>query len=459
MQHKDRSDLTRGNILNRLIALSVPIMGSQLLQMAYNLTDMFWLGRVGSHAVAATGTVGMYLWLSMAFAMYGAKGAEIGVSQNIGRGNAAAARAYASSSLGLSVGLGVAFAAVMMLLRGPLVGFFAIQEAEVVAGAESYLLLTAIGIPATYVTSCVTGVFIAAGNSRVPFFVNLICVVMNLVLDPVLIFTAGLNIEGAALATVASQWVSAVLLLLALKRNRIPTLEGMRLFARPRWVQLRQIFRWATPIAVESFLFTFLSMIISRFVAAYGSPAMSAQRIGSQVESLSWLVAGGFSSAVAAFVGQNYGAGAYGRIHRGFRLSVVAMVVWGVCITALLYFFAGPIFTLFLPGDEVVLGIGTEYLQILAMCQLIACLEGVASGAFRGLGRTLPPSVVTVACNSVRVVAAWLLPQTGLGLAGIWWAISLGAVARGLCMLGWYLLSARKLPRADAPREGEAAVV
>ena len=442
-------DLTRGGILQKLIMVALPIMGTQFIQMAYNLTDMFWLGRLGGEAVAATGASGMYLWLSMAFFLFGRMGAEIGVSQNLGRGDKASAKGYAQTANTLSLLLGLLIGALYMLLRTPLIGFFHIQEPSVAFDAERYLLIVSAGIPFTFFSASVTGIFNGSGNSRVPFLVNSTGLVLNMTLDPLLIYGFDWGVAGAAIATVAAQAVVSVLFLLTLLFHRHRPFERFRLFRVPDGKNLLQIAKWVTPAAIESFLFTFFAMIISRAVAGHGSEALAAQRVGSQAESLSWLIAGGFSSAVMAFVGQNFGAEKWSRIRRGFKLSVYAMLIWGVVITGILFFGARSIFLLFLPDDPGSVAIGTDYLRILAFCQLSACLEAVSSGVFRGLGKTLPPSLVSVTINALRAGVVFFAADT-LGLDGIWWAVSLGAFARGVWIFLWYLTANRRLPREDA---------
>ncbi len=446
---RDKYSLTQGGILNRLLLVSLPIIGTQIIQMTYNLTDMFWLGRLSSEAVAASGSVGMYLWLSMALLIIGSKGAEIGVAQNLGRGDRDTARAIGQSAFTLALGLGVLAGAALMLARAPLIGFFGIIDSAVSNAAQDYLLIVSIGLPFSFVSAAVTGVFNGSGNSRTPFYINSIALVTNVALDPVLIFACGMGIAGAAVATVIAQAVGCVLLILALQFHKHRPFEKFRVFAVPSAEHMRQIFRWTLPMAAESFLFTFMSMFISRFIAAWGTDAMAAHRVGSQVESLSWLVAGGFSSALTAFIGQNYGARKWGRIHEGFRIASIVMVVYGAIITAVLFFGAQAVYTVFVPDNPNVVKIGVEGLKILAACQLVACLEGAAAGAFRGMGKTLPPSIASVSSNGLRVIAAYFLARTPLGLNGIWWAISIGAAVRSLWIYFWYRLSSRRLPSKD----------
>ncbi len=451
MQHKRNAsyDLTTGGILNKLFVIALPIMGTQLIQMSYNLTDMFWLGRLpnGTVAVAASGTCGLYLWLSMSLLMMGRMGAEIGVSQNLGRGDAAAARGYGENAFMLSTLLGVLFGLALFLFKSPLIGFFSIREAEVVSSAETYLAIVSIGVPFSFMTAALVGCFNGSGNSRVPFFVNAAGLITNMVLDPLFIFAFDMGVVGAAIATVIAQFVALLLMAMAVRRSASRPFASFSFIAKPSAHILKQIFRWSAPISTESAFFTFIAMITTSMVSPFGQDALAVGRIGSQIESLTWLIGGGYGSALVSFMGQNCGAGLWSRIHRGFKLSLWAMGVWGILVTLLLWFLGGDLFLFFLP-DPNVQGLGIVYLRILAFCQIPQCLEAVSGGTFKGTGRTLPPSIVSVATNVLRVLLAWLF--VGIwGVQGVWGAISLTALLRGLSSMTWYLISARKQPRMD----------
>jgi putative MATE family efflux protein len=450
MRNRNACDLTEGGILRGLLWVATPIMGASLMQMAYNLTDMFWLGRsVGSQAVAASGTAGAYLWLSMALVLIGRLGAEIGVSQSLGAKDRDGALDYARGALLLAAALGLAYGLAMTLCSGPLIAVFHFrpEEAALESSAAEYLAIVGVGVPFFCVSAAVNGVFNGAGNARLSFRANAVGLVVNIALDPLLIVTAGWGVAGAAIATVLAQVVVCALFLLFLKRHRESPFPAFKLFALPaRAATLRRIARWSLPACLESGLFTLLAMVTTRLIASFGGDAVAVQRVGSQVESLSWLVGGGFGTAVTAFVGQNYGAGKWPRIRRGFRISMAAMLGYGAAITALMYFEGRLLYAAFV-REQSIRDMGGVYLRIFAVCQLFACVESVAAGAFRGLGKTVPPAVVSIACNILRVPLAYRLAATPLGLDGVWWAISLVAVLRGTLIYAWYALAARRQPR------------
>jgi len=453
MDKTDKYSLVEGSIVNKLFLIAAPLIATQFFQMTYNLTDMFWLGRLSSDAVAASGTVGLFLWMSLAFLFFGRMGAEIGVSQNIGRGDKEKALAFAQNSIAISVVLGILLAIVFILGRYPFVGFFGIPEAHVEKYARDYLAIVSLSMPMAFITAAVSGIFNGAGNSRISLVINGVGFLTNMVFDPILIFTAGLGIRGAAIATIIAHSTAACLALIMLKRYRKRPFETIKLFTKPDKEIIKQIVKWVTPISIESFMFTFLTMFISAMIASYGAVALAATRVSSQVESLTWLIVGGYASALTAFTGQNFGAGKWGRIFKGFKISSVMMTGWGIIVGLILFFGCGFIIDVFIPNDLEVAKIGIEYMRFLAIVQIPQCIEGVAAGVFRGQGKTIPPSISSATSNALRVVFAYVLTNyTGLGLTGIWIAIISGAGLRGLWIYTWYLIYSRRTPKTDIVR-------
>lgn len=443
-----RFNLTRGDILSKLLLVSVPIVGSQLLVMSYNLVDMALLGRLSSDAVAASGSAGMYLWLANGFQLIGRMGAEIGVSQAKGRGDQERAIDFSHNSLFLSAILSIIIAILFAVIPEAFIAFLNIREPHVAAEAVNYLRIVAAGIPVSFIAVSIAGTFTGAGNSRAPFIVMGIGLITNIVLDPIFIFTLGMGVSGAAIATVIGQTIPCVISIVWLLRKKDRPFNHYPLWRRPVWRRIKQILAWTIPVSVESLLFTFFSMIVARFIAEFGADAITVYRVGSQAESLCWLLCLGFGSGVTAFVGQNFGAGRWTRIRECITKALAAIVAWGVFVTILFFLFGGQIFRLFVPEQRIV-DMGSVYMWILAFSQVFFCLEAIAAGAFRGLGRTLPPSLVSVATNAVRVPLAYYLAQTSLGVTGIWWSICITASLRGLWIFLWFVKYFRTRPTYD----------
>jgi putative MATE family efflux protein len=317
-----------------------------------------------------------------------------------------------------------------------------------------YLSIVGAAFPAFFISASVSGTFSGSGNSRIAFVSNAAGLAINMALDPLLIFYFNMGLTGAAVATVIAQVSVAAIFLTAIKKSPGRPFAQYSFRVKPERQKINLILRWCLPVVLESLLFTALSMAATRLVTAFGAEALAAQRVGSQIESLSWLIGGGFGTALTAFTGQNYGAGNWARIRRGFRISLWMMTSWGVIVTFLLFFGGRQLFSIFLSGGEV-LDIGEHFMKIMAFCQIFACFEAVAAGVFRGIGKTVPPSLSSIICNALRVPLAYFLSLTPLGLNGIFAAMSLGAAARGAMVLAWYLTAERSLPKVRGDLEVE----
>jgi putative MATE family efflux protein len=439
-------DLTQGGILDKLLLIALPMIGTQFMMMSYNLTDMFLLGRVGSDAVASSGIAGMYVWLASGFLLIGKVGAEIGVSQNMGRHDADEALLFSSNAVFLATVAGVACFVLGVTFQKGLIGFFGVREERVALDAQAYLSIVSAAAPFVFVCAAIAGTFNGAGNSRVPFFINSTGLVLNALLDPIFIFALDMGVRGAAIATAIAQVIVFAMSAAAIKLRKDRPFEHFVFFRRANMRLVSGILRWSAPIVVESVLFTFFTMFISRFVAEFGASAIAVYRVGSQIESLCWLIGIGFATAVTAFVGQNYGAGRWDRIRGGLRVAAVFAAIWGALVMLMMRTVGGALFGFFLP-DPPLIDMGVVFLRILALCQIFGCLESIASGAFRGLGITLPPSIVSVTSNALRVPLAYLLSRAGMGLDGIWTGVTIGASFRGLWIFLWFLKELRARPK------------
>ena len=435
-------DMTKGSIGKGLYKMALPVMGTSFLQMAYNLVDMIWIGRVGSKAVAAVGSAGFYLWLSFGFILLSKVGAEVRVAQNVGAKNIKRARDYARNAIQLNLVVAVIYGAATYLGRGPLIGFFNLGDSNVVSMAESYLAVISLGMIFNFTNPVLTGIYNGYGDSKTPFIMNTVGLVANMILDPLLIFGPGpfpaLGVKGAAIATVLSQFI-VMICFIAYMRGRKSIVNKLNIRKLPEGYIIKELVKLGFPVALHSGLFTGFSMVIARIIASWGPVPIAVQKVGSQIESISWMTASGFQAALSTFVGQNYGANQPERIKKGYIVSMGIMGIVGVFATGLLYFGAEPIFTAFIPERESI-DLGIDYLKILSFSQWFMCIEILTAGAFNGLGRTKPPSIVSIVFNAARIPLALVLSSEGLlGLNGVWWSISITSVFKGVILVGWFI--------------------
>lgn len=279
------------------------------------------------------------------------------------------------------------------------------------------------------------------GNSRVTFVSTTIGLVFNIVLDPVLIFGAGplpaMGVVGAALATVFSQVIVTLIFVVVAYKDHV-VFRKIHLLTRFHKESMLQIVRIGFSIGIQSMFFTAISMIIARMVAGFGDAAVAVQKVGSQIESISWMTAEGFGAAVSAFMAQNLGAGSKERIIKGYKVAIGLEIVWGIFCTLLLIVFPDHIFKIFITEKEI-LPMGVDYLKILGVAQFFMCIELMTAGAFTGLGKTIPPSITSIVLSAVRIPIASVLVSGGMGLNGIWWSITISCILKGIVMFAWFL--------------------
>ncbi len=448
-----KRDLTQGSILRALIMLALPIMGTSLVQMAYNMTDMMWLGRLGSNAVASVGTAGFLTWFGFSLILISKVGAEVGVAQSVGKKDINAVRSFARNAIQINLLLGLIYTITIWFFKEELIGFFKLGDQQVINDAILYISIVLPGMVFSFINPVFSGIYNGMGDSRTPFWVNSVGLIINIVLDPILIFGVGpfpkLGIAGAAIATVFAQLVVSLIYVVLFKSKNAPVKE-IKVFNLPEFKYWKTIFGFGSPVAVQSGLFTIFAMFLARIVAQWGPVPIAAQKVGTQLEAISWMTASGFSTALSAFVGQNYGAKNWERIWKGYFTTLGISASVGV-FAMLLFIFGGRfLFNLFIPEEEA-LRIGTVYLKILGLSQLFMCLEITTAGAFNGLGKTLPPSLVSIFFTGSRVPLALLIATPELlGLNGVWWSISMSSVAKGLVLVTWFLIYISRRPEIDA---------
>lgn len=444
-------NLTEGPILKGLAKLAFPIMGTSLIQMAYNLTDMIWIGRVSSNAVAAVGAAGMYLWMANGFATIPRMGAQVKAAHALGAGDEEKARDYARAAFQIGTVLFLLVTLVYVAGNRPLIGFFKLNQESVVQDARAYLVIVGLGMIFSFMNQIFTGIFTALGMSLVTFRSTLIGLGANIVLDPVFIFGVGpipeLGVAGAALATVLAQGIVFAMFLRNAGRTAL-IFSGLGLRRKSSRQDVLDVVRIGLPVAVQNTIFSSLSMIIARLVAGWGDAPVAVQKVGSQIESISWMMADGFATAVNAFVAQNHGAGKRERIRRGYFTALGLMTAWGIFTSTLLIAFPEFFFRIFISETDI-LPMGVDYLRILGLSQLFMCLESTSAGAFQGLGKPMSPAVTGVLGNAARIPMAILFSATALGLNGIWWSISISSIAKGTIVTAWFWFVLRRYMRGN----------
>ena len=440
-------NLTKGPILKTLTKLAIPIMASSFLGTLYNITDMAWIGLLGSKAVAGVGVGGMFTWLSQGLAAMARMGGQVQVAQCIGRGERDRAHGFAQAAVQLATLMGMAYAVISLVFTRQMVAFFQLTDPEAQTAALSYTKIACGLIVFSFLTLTMTGLYTAQGDSKTPFLANLIGLVTNMILDPVLILGPGpfpkLGVVGAAIATVTAQAIVMMMMILGvIIQKKENVLKGIRLTAKIPKEYLGGLCRIGIPTAIQGMAYCAISMVLTRMVSAYGAEAVATQRVGGQIESISWNTADGFAAALNAFIAQNYGAGKMDRVRKGYRASLWTVGIWGLLISFVFICFPQAIADIFFHEPKAV-ATAVGYLVIIGFSEAFMCVELTTVGALSGLGRTRLCSIISITFTSARIPLAIILGGL-IGLSGIWWALSVTSIIKGIIFTCTFLWITRK---------------
>ena len=265
-------DFTKGAIIPQLVKLALPIMATSFVQMAYTMIDIAWLGRLGSAAVAAAGAAGFFVWLAISISLNTRIGVEVGVSQSIGAGQMDKAKKFASTSLTLALGLSILYGIFLFVAAPLLVGFFGMTESITQEGV-TFLRITAFSAPFIFLNATFSGIYNASGQSKVPFYVSVVGLVFNIVLDPFLIFGIGfpkMGVAGAALATTLAQGLVTTIFLIEIAGPR-KLFKNFKVLVKPQWYYVKMIFKRGFPASLQNSLFALFSMNLARIAAEWGT--------------------------------------------------------------------------------------------------------------------------------------------------------------------------------------------
>ncbi len=401
------NQITEGVIWQQLLLFFFPILFGTFFQQLYNTVDAIVVGRfVGKEALAAvggpTGTlinllVGAFVGLSSGAAViisqyYGAKKADkVGWAIHT-------SVAFALSCGGVMMVLGIAGASAALRAMG--------TPEEIMEYASLYLRIYFVGIIPNLIYNMGSGVLRAVGDSRRPLYFLMASCLTNIVLDILVVVVLHMGVMGAALATILSQTVSAILVIVVLTRTKeIYQLKYREIRIDKR--MLKRIIQIGLPAALQSVMYSSSNIIIQASVNGLGTDTVAAWTAYSKIDSLFWMIISAFGISVTTFVGQNYGAGHMDRVKKGIRVCLGMSVVAALGLTVLLYVFGHPIFTIF-TDDAAVLEKGMEILRFLVPTFITYVVIEIYSGALRGVGDCWIPMLITcLGICALRVL--WIL--------------------------------------------------
>ncbi len=398
---------------------------------SFNLIDSIWVGRlIGPAALAAVSTSGFYVWVALSLGEMVEIGLIAVAARRHGEGDPERAARAAAAAVAYALLAGLVVSVAGELLASTMFRLMAVPP-DVARLGHAYLSTWLLGGPLVFGFFALEATFRAAGDTRTPFLMLAGSVCVSILLDPLLIMGIGpfprLGVEGAALASVMVRGGGFLLgLVIALRR-------GLLRIQAPDWQTLPTIIRIGAPLSLAGVLLSLIYMWLTRFTSRFGTPALAALGVGHKMEGLGFIAISGFALAASALVGQNLGARQEARAREAVRLTVGYCLVVTVTTAVAFLLIPGRLVGLFTRDPEV-LADGVLYLRVIAFAQIGQSFELILEGALAGAGYTFWPQIVSTGLTGLRIpLAAWWSQR--IGLLGIWLALSVTAISRGVAMV------------------------
>ena len=392
---QNSGDITQGVIWKQLLAFFFPLWFGTFFQQLYNTVDTVVVGRfVGKTALAAVGSTGVVVNLTVGVFTGLASGAVVIIAQHYGARRGPEVFRSVHTAMLLSLLLGAFFMAAGFLLTPWSLRAMGTTE-EALPGAILYQRIYFLGMIPNVVYNMGTGVLRAVGDARRPLYFLIAASLCNIVLDLVLVVGFGLAVLGVALATVLSQLLSAVLVVLSLMRSQGQAYQlfprQLRLYGAP----LKDAMRVGVPAALQSVMYSASNIVIQAAINSFGTDAVAAWTAYGKMDVIFWMSINAMALAITTFAGQNYGAGQYDRLKKGVRVSVGMSAGFTVLLSTAMTVFARPILSIFSPDPDV-LEIGVAMVRFLAPCYITYILVELLPGSRRGAGRSMVPMLISV---------------------------------------------------------------
>ncbi len=410
-----------------------PMIAIGLLKSAYFLTDSYFVGLLGEKELAALGGAAFAWWMIWICTDLAAVGTHALSARHEGAGE----RDRIGGVLLQGLWVAVAIAGVLAVAAFPvrhlyfdLLGFER-GTAEYLRGME-FLGASLLGAGTLCLSQVVGAVFRGIGDTRTALVIATVTLVFNAALDPVFIWGLDQGIAGAAWATATANGIGAVFGAVLLARRALIA-RG-----RPVPAEMRRIFRIGLPIAASGVGFSLVYVLLGRFINDFGTEHMAGLGVGHRLESIGYMFSVGMMTGVATMVGQHLGAKdpatAARCAHVGGAITFGALLP----VAALLYVTAPPLFDLF-TDDPATAAAGVHYLRIQLLVMAFMGLEVAYEGAFSGAADTVPTFWITVIFTGARIPGAWFLAyELGWGIGGVWWAIAVSTLIKGIVMPLWF---------------------
>ena len=429
----NKAKLLQGPVGQTLISLAMPMAFGIAAIILFTVVDTFYVGRLGAEQLAAMGFTFPISYIVMSIAMGLSVGTSSTIARAIGEGHQLRVQRLATDGLGLAFLIVTCFSLIGLTNLNTIFSIIG-AKGEILELISDYMIPWCLGVGLLVIPMVGNGAIRATGDTKTPATIMVIAGIVNIVLDPFLIFGIGpfprLELQGAALATVVSWGVTFTASLWILGKRegmiRLPIFDPKQTF--DSWKQILHI---GIPAAGTNMMEPLSMAVITRMISEYGKEAVAAFGVGGRLEALSLIGIWALSMAITPFVGQNFGAGNSDRIRGALRFGVKFSLVWGGVVFTVLYLLSGIIAPVFNDNKAVIASV-ILFLQIIPISYAMYGISTLVNSTFNALGKPLQASLVIILHLFVFVLPLAYLGSKVYGLKGIFVGIAVGNAAVGI---------------------------
>ncbi len=447
-------DLTRGSVTKGILMFAFPMICGNMLQQLYNVVDTLIVGRfLGADALAAVGSSYTLMTFLTSILLGMAMGSGAIFSIRYGEKRWDRLKENIFTSFVMIAVFSLLINAAVYLLTDEIMSLLSVPD-EVYGLMKSYLLVIFAGIMATFLYNFFASLLRAVGNSMTPLIFLGIAAAMNIVLDLVFVIVFLWGVEGAALATIISQWFSGIgCMIYAVKK--CPQLMPQRSNMKITGTGLKEISGASFLTCMQQSVMNFGILMVQGLVNSFGAVVMAAFAAAAKIDAFAYMPLQDFGNAFSTFIAQNYGAQEKERIRRGMRASVMIMLSFSVIISAVLLIFAEQLMGMFVGnGETAIVETGVSYLRI--VCVFYFGIGGLFMlyGLYRAFNRAGMSLILTVISLGTRVCLAYILSAIpAIGVVGIWWSVPIGWILADATGVIYYLAAGKGIMTGKSEKE------
>lgn len=443
-----KGDLTQGPIMKSMLRFAVPMILGNLLQQCYNIADTLIVGRyLGPVALAAVGSAFTLMTFLTSILLGLCMGSGAFFSIRFGQKDDDGLKEGMFTSFAFIAALTLLLNMITFILLDRIQVFLRVPE-NVWVLMQEYLGIIFCGITATFLYNYFASLLRSIGNSVIPLAFLAISAMLNIVLDLWFVIGLDLGVTGAAAATVLSQYISGIGILLytwiGCKELRVK-----RKHCKIRWLCVREIAGFSVLTCVQQSVMNFGILMVQGLVNSFGPQVMAAFAAAVKIDAFAYMPVQDFGNAFSTFIAQNYGAAKEKRIQDGLKGAFLTALIFCLIISVGVWVLARPLMLLFVDVTETaIIAEGIRYLRIEGTFYCgIGCLF-LLYGLYRAIGRPGMSVVLTVISLGTRVGLAYTLSTIpALGVTGIWWSVPIGWIIADAVGLTYYILYVRRRKR------------